>query len=103
VKRWRSLLSSARRQDRGQTAAEYLGVIVVAVSLVVVIIGTGPGLGTQLAGGLEAAICRITGGDCQSSVKPQELPECVTNSYERTIGLSATAFSVKPATTTPIP
>ncbi|MFJ9031530.1 ADP-ribosyltransferase [Streptomyces sp. NPDC102274] len=52
------------RRNRGQSTVEYVGM----VGLVALIIGTLvlSGVGTQLAGGLQTAVCTILGGDCES-------------------------------------
>jgi Flp pilus assembly pilin Flp len=57
-----------RRNDRGATATEYLGSIVVVTAIVTALGGTG--VGQQLAGGISAQICRLTGGSNCDSGKP---------------------------------
>ena len=54
--------------DDGQTAPEFAGVaavaFAVAFAIVSVLIVAAPGFGNTLQAGIEAAICRITGGSC---------------------------------------
>jgi len=52
------------RNERGQTAAEYLGVVVIVAILVGALVATTPGFGTAISSGLEALVCRIGGGGC---------------------------------------
>jgi Flp pilus assembly pilin Flp len=48
-----------RREDRGQTAAEYVGIIVVIAAIITAIVGLGlPGI---ISGALSGAITSITG------------------------------------------
>ncbi|MEV6744309.1 Tox-REase-5 domain-containing protein [Streptomyces sp. NPDC051080] len=51
-----------RRDDAGQTAMEYLGMVLVVVALIGGLVVTG--IGAQLTGGLQDAICRLTGSAC---------------------------------------
>ncbi|KKZ71602.1 hypothetical protein VO63_22965 [Streptomyces showdoensis] len=51
---------SARRGDRGQTAVEYLGIIVVVVAIVVAITGTD--IGQSIKGAITKKISELTGG-----------------------------------------
>ncbi|GHA71989.1 Flp family type IVb pilin [Streptomyces termitum] len=48
------------RGDRGQTAVEYLGIIVVVVAIVIAISGTG--IGTSILNAIRTKIAEITGG-----------------------------------------
>ncbi|MFB6788240.1 hypothetical protein ACFCWT_16405 [Streptomyces olivaceus] len=48
------------RNDRGQTAVEYLGIIAVVVAIVLVISGTG--LGQTIYDAITAKIAEVTGG-----------------------------------------
>ncbi|MFJ8755133.1 hypothetical protein ACIREO_38390 [Streptomyces sp. NPDC102441] len=47
-------------QDRGQSAVEYLGIIVVVVAIIGVLMTTN--LGNVIAGALTAQIAKVTGG-----------------------------------------
>ena len=76
-------------------ATEYLGVLVVGCAIGVVLVAASGGLGQQIAEGIHGSICRILGGGCEAGVTPQALPKCVTSTHDRTVGLSATAWSVK--------
>ncbi|MFF1836060.1 Tox-REase-5 domain-containing protein [Streptomyces sp. NPDC058231] len=50
------------RRDGGQTAMEYLGLILVVVALVGALVATG--IGAQLTGEMRSAICQLTGSAC---------------------------------------
>ncbi|MFC8790282.1 Flp family type IVb pilin [Streptomyces cinereoruber] len=50
----------SRTGDRGQTAVEYLGIIVVVVAIVVAITGTD--LGQSIKGAISQKIAELTGG-----------------------------------------
>ena len=52
------------RNERGQTAAEYLGVAVIVAILVGALVATTPGFGAAISSGLDALVCRIGGGGC---------------------------------------
>ncbi|EST26878.1 hypothetical protein M877_17850, partial [Streptomyces niveus NCIMB 11891] len=54
------------RRNRGQSTVEYVGM----VGLVALIIGAlmMTGVGTQVAVGLQTAVCNIVGGDCESTM-----------------------------------
>ncbi|WP_406159459.1 alpha/beta hydrolase family protein [Streptomyces sp. NBC_01005] len=54
-----------RRADTGQTAMEYLGMILVVVALIGGLVATG--IGGQLTGRIQDAICQLTGGGCAPS------------------------------------
>ncbi|MFF0486376.1 Flp family type IVb pilin [Streptomyces sp. NPDC004435] len=53
-------LHLSARGDRGQTAVEYLGIIVVVVAIVVAITGTD--LGQSIKGAISQKIAELTGG-----------------------------------------
>ena len=53
---------SGLRREKGQTSAEYLGVVVVVAVIIGGIAATG--LGSRIAEFLEGAVCRIVQGDC---------------------------------------
>ncbi|WP_137993629.1 Flp family type IVb pilin [Streptomyces vilmorinianum] len=50
----------ARSRDRGQTAVEYLGIIVVVVAIVVAITGTS--IGQDIMNAIRTKISSLTGG-----------------------------------------
>ena len=52
------------RNERGQTAAEYLGAVVIVSILIGALVATTPGFGSAISSGLDALICRIGGGGC---------------------------------------
>ncbi|MFI9747422.1 Flp family type IVb pilin [Streptomyces sp. NPDC052494] len=58
VRAWSWTARSSR--DRGQTAVEYLGIIVVVVAIVVAITGTD--LGQSIKGAISQKIAELTGG-----------------------------------------
>ncbi|MEV5198675.1 alpha/beta hydrolase [Streptomyces sp. NPDC053720] len=58
-------LVKQRRADTGQTAMEYLGMILVVVALIGGLVATG--IGGQLTGRIQDAICQLTGGGCAPS------------------------------------
>ncbi|SCF75913.1 hypothetical protein GA0115255_105423, partial [Streptomyces sp. Ncost-T6T-2b] len=65
------LLSLARmmklRRDGGQTALEYLGLVLVVVALVGGLMATGTG--QQLTAEIRSAICELTGSSCPAPVR----------------------------------
>lgn len=54
------LTTWTRSRDRGQTAVEYLGIIVVVVAIVVAITGTD--IGQSIKGAISQKIAELTGG-----------------------------------------
>lgn len=50
------------RRDGGQTAMEYLGMVLVVVALIGGLVATG--IGAQLTGEIRSAICQLTGSAC---------------------------------------
>ncbi|MFF7846581.1 Flp family type IVb pilin [Streptomyces sp. NPDC007910] len=54
------LTTRVMSRDRGQTAVEYLGIIVVVVAIVVAITGTD--LGQSIKGAISQKIAELTGG-----------------------------------------
>ncbi|CAM5487340.1 hypothetical protein [Streptomyces afghaniensis 772] [Streptomyces afghaniensis] len=50
------------RRDEGQTAVEYAGLIAVVAAIITALVVSG--LGTQVYGGLQSAICKVTGTAC---------------------------------------
>jgi hypothetical protein len=86
-------LTAASDRDRGQTATEYLGMIVV-ISAVIGVVALG-GLGQRLSAEIKAAICRVTGGTCTvQSVDHVPEAECEVLSHSGEISASVTVFSV---------
>ncbi|AJF69939.1 membrane protein [Streptomyces vietnamensis] len=55
-----ALATRMSRGDRGQTAVEYLGIIVVVVAIVVAITGTD--IGTSIMNAIRQKISDLTGG-----------------------------------------
>ncbi|MFH9737000.1 Flp family type IVb pilin [Streptomyces roseolus] len=56
----RARLHTASRGDRGQTAVEYLGIIVVVAAIIIAITGTD--IGTSILNAIRDKISDITGG-----------------------------------------
>ncbi|MGW8761744.1 Flp family type IVb pilin [Streptomyces sp. NPDC055815] len=56
---WLGDWSTRRRGDRGQTAVEYLGIIVVVVAIVIAITGTD--IGTTIMTAIKNKIAELTG------------------------------------------
>ncbi|MGW6247728.1 Flp family type IVb pilin [Streptomyces roseolus] len=56
----RARLHTASRGDRGQTAVEYLGIIVVVVAIIIAITGTD--IGQSIKTAISQKIAEITGG-----------------------------------------
>ncbi|MFD9500626.1 hypothetical protein [Streptomyces sp. NPDC060035] len=50
------------RRDRGQSAVEYTGLVVVVVAIVSALVLSG--IGGQISGGLKEAVCSLTGESC---------------------------------------
>ncbi|MET9951045.1 Flp family type IVb pilin [Streptomyces sp. NPDC006339] len=57
---WATTRATRSRQDRGQTAVEYLGIIVVVVAIVVAITGTD--IGQNIKNAIVSKIASLTGG-----------------------------------------
>jgi hypothetical protein len=53
------------KRDRGQTALEYLGLVLIVVALIAAL--TVGGLGGRITEGLQSAICSLTGNSCPVS------------------------------------
>ncbi|MEU6401476.1 hypothetical protein [Streptomyces sp. NPDC046985] len=51
-----------RRQDEGQTAVEYAGLVALVMAVVLALVVGG--LGTQIFGGIQAQVCKVTGMGC---------------------------------------
>ncbi|MBQ1094071.1 Tox-REase-5 domain-containing protein [Streptomyces sp. B93] len=51
-----------RREDDGQTAVEYAGLVAVVVAVIGALVLSG--LGTQVYGGIQAQVCKVTGVAC---------------------------------------
>jgi hypothetical protein len=61
------------RGQRGQTTADWMGILLVLSAICLALFATG--INTQIADNIEQAICRIIGKDC--SPKPPVKSECV--------------------------
>ncbi|WP_405950300.1 hypothetical protein OG588_32080 [Streptomyces prunicolor] len=53
------------RRDEGQTAVEYAGFIAIVAALITALLVTG--LGTQIFGGIQSEVCKVTGMACPAS------------------------------------
>ena len=69
-------MSGRMRANAGQTAAEYMGVLLV-VSVIIAAVAT-TSVGTQIAKEMERIVCEIVGGDCGEPDVPVKLSDCVT-------------------------
>jgi hypothetical protein len=56
------------RQQRGQTAAEYLGVLLLVALIIAAVFATG--VAAKVAGGVESAVCAITQQACDGADAP---------------------------------
>lgn len=63
------LLEHTLRRQRGQTTAEYLGVILVIAAILASIQASG--IGGQATAHIEAALCRVAGGTCEQEQRPR--------------------------------
>lgn len=81
------------RCERGQTATEYLGLILIVAAIIGGIVATG--IGTQISHRIEDAICQLTGGDCGREEAARE--RCKTRSTTSTdkvvLGVDVRLFS----------
>jgi hypothetical protein len=57
------------RDERGQTSAENLGVVVAVAFLFGALVAAEPGVGRAIKSGIQGAICCIAGGSCESSLE----------------------------------
>jgi hypothetical protein len=51
------------REERGQTAAEFMGILLLASAIIAALFTTDAA--AKVAGGVEKAVCQIIGGDCE--------------------------------------
>ncbi len=71
---WASRVSRASlREERGQTAAELLGVILVVAALLAAVAATG--VGATITTKIELALCSVAGGDCRGDSRGTEAPD----------------------------
>jgi hypothetical protein len=73
-------MGAFRRDERGQTAADSMGVLLLVALIVAAIVATG--LHTDIATGVRTAICRILGGSCPGG-EQAGLEPCLVNSSEQ--------------------
>jgi hypothetical protein len=79
-----------RKRQRGQTTAEYLGVLLLVVAIVLALVATG--INSSIADGINTAICRIIGLECE--VEPPPLSECVVSESSDKVTLNG-EFNVR--------
>jgi hypothetical protein len=81
------------RSERGQTSAEYIGMILVVVVIVGAIAFSG--IGATITQGIEDAICSVTGKDCDERAAAHERckTRSATNTAKINAGLSVRLFS----------
>ncbi|MFF0888513.1 hypothetical protein [Streptomyces sp. NPDC003456] len=56
------------RRDEGQTAVEYAGLVAVVAAIITALLVSG--LGPQIYGGLQSAVCKVTGTACPAGPPP---------------------------------
>ncbi|WP_270045908.1 hypothetical protein [Solirubrobacter ginsenosidimutans] len=78
------------RGQRGQTTADWMGILLVISAICLALFATG--INTQIADNVQQAICRIIGKDC--SAKPPVLSECVVNESSDKVTLNG-EFNVR--------
>jgi hypothetical protein len=81
------------RRERGQTAAEYVGVLLVVASIIAALVASQPG--HAIADGVQSAVCKMIGGDdCGGSARPPGATkedrdgDGIPNEEERRTGLN---------------
>lgn len=86
------------RDQRGQTALEYLGIITAVAAMLVVIIAASPRIGQTIACGIDGQISKLTGGgsslDC-GEIRGEPTEPCVISDSSGQLKASITAFSIK--------
>lgn len=93
-RRWR--LRALVGGERGQSTAEYLGVILLIAAIVAALVVGG--FGPLIARGIERAICLITegpGASCGAVTNRASEVKCLTDRQTRQFGYNVTAFSVR--------
>ncbi|TXL91490.1 hypothetical protein EW053_06525, partial [Streptomyces sp. IB2014 016-6] len=58
------------RRNRGQSTVEYVGLVGLVALIIAALMMTG--VGTQVADGLQTQVCKILGGDCESTTVGQD-------------------------------
>ena len=91
-------MSTRLRDQRGQTALEYLGIITAVAAMLVVIIAASPRIGQTIACGIDGQIAKLTGGagslDC-GEIRGEPTEPCVIRDSAGQVKASITVFSVK--------
>ncbi|ROR74271.1 alpha/beta hydrolase family protein [Bogoriella caseilytica] len=59
--------TAALRSERGAAGIETMGIVVVAAILLAVVVAAASPWGSSIASGIDAAICRVTQGECSGS------------------------------------
>ncbi|MGX9883837.1 Tox-REase-5 domain-containing protein [Streptomyces sp. NPDC002276] len=77
------------RRDEGQTAVEYAGFIAIVAAIITALLVTG--LGTQIFGGLQSEVCKVTGMACgtgttTTTTTPTTTTETDTTGADKTTG-----------------
>ncbi|MFI6699748.1 polymorphic toxin-type HINT domain-containing protein [Streptomyces sp. NPDC050509] len=75
------------RTDGGQTAAEYLGLVVVVVAIIGGLVATG--VGGRITDGLQSAVCELSGSACPTSTSGGESGDADVNTEAGGPGASA--------------
>ena len=76
------------RRDEGQTAVEYAGFIAIVAAIITALLVTG--LGTQIFGGIQSEVCKVTGTGCGTGTTTTTTTTTTTNETD-------TAGADKPA------
>lgn len=85
----------ARSGDSGQTSADYLGVIAVVVVVISALLLGTTAIGKHVSAGIQAAICRIDGGNCTvGKILHQPDEECEVYTHSGEVSADVVLFSV---------
>lgn len=63
------------RSQRGQTSAEYMGILLIVATIIGALFVSG--IGDRITQGVETAICRIVGGDCEQQTRAAAPERCL--------------------------
>lgn len=81
----------ALRREEGQTAAEYIGVLMVLAAVIAALLLAAPGIGQTIVEGIRTALCQITGVGCQDTLaRGEPLDPCLVSSTSGTADFNAT-------------
>ena len=83
------------RRDEGQTAVEYAGFIAIVAALITALLVTG--LGTQIFGGIQSEVCKVTGMACPAPAGGDPDVTAENNNGNGSTDTSTTTDDKKPA------